>query len=69
MLTSENAGAAIFRTFFHSSPSEAMMFDPKRKVNTSYRNTGFGNFAREFVTSYEAGLKEFDSILGKVDVL
>ena len=68
MLTSENAGAAIFRTFFHSSPSEATMFDPKT-VNTSYRNTGFGNFAREFVTSYEAGLKEFDSIIGKVDVL
>jgi len=58
MLTSENAGAAIFRTFFHSFPSEATMFDPKTD-NILYRNTGFGNFAREFVTSYEAGLKEF----------
>jgi hypothetical protein len=27
--TSENAGATIFRNFFHSSPSEATMFIPK----------------------------------------
>jgi len=54
ILTSENAGATIFLTFFHSSPSEDTMFDPKT-FNTLYRNAGFGNLAREFVTSYEAG--------------
>jgi hypothetical protein len=45
-----------------------MMFDPKI-LNTSYRNTGFGNFAREFVTSYGTELKAFGSIIGRVDVL
>ena len=68
MFTSENAGAAIFLIFFHSSPSEATMFEPNI-LNTSYRNTGFGNFAREFVTSYETELKAFGSIMGTVDVL
>ena len=42
--TSENAGAAIFLYFFHSSPSEVTMFSPKT-VNTLYRDTGLGNLA------------------------
>ena len=48
--TSENAGAAIFLYFFHSSPSEAMMFFPKT-ANTRYNPKGLGNLAREVVTS------------------
>jgi hypothetical protein len=48
--TSENAGAAIFLYFFHSSPSEAMMFFPKT-ANTPYNSMGLGNLAREVVTS------------------
>jgi hypothetical protein len=57
--TSENAGAAIFRYFFHSSPSEATMFDPKID-NTAYRYSGFGNAAREAATSYRPWLKARD---------
>ena len=51
--TSENAGAAIFLYFFHSSPSEATMFGPKTDI-TLYRNTGLGNLARYVVISYGA---------------
>jgi hypothetical protein len=57
--TSENAGAAIFLYFFHSSPSEATMFAPKTD-NTSYRNTGLGNLARCVVISYKARSKTSD---------
>jgi hypothetical protein len=51
MHTSEKAGAAIFRYLFHSSPSEATIFDPKT-ASTTYSSTGLGNLAREVVTSY-----------------
>jgi hypothetical protein len=54
--TSENAGAAIFLYFFHSSPSEAIMFRPKIVI-TAYRNTGLGNLARYVVISYQARSK------------
>jgi hypothetical protein len=54
--TSENAGAAIFLYFFHSSPSEATMFGPKTDI-TLYRNTGLRNLARYVVISYEARSK------------
>ena len=43
--TSENAGAAIFLYFFHSSPSEATMFGPKT-ATILYRYMGLGNLAR-----------------------
>jgi hypothetical protein len=69
-LTSENAGAAIFRYLFHSSPSEATMFRPKIH-NAVYKPTGLGNLAREVtvVTSYERRLKTSASIVGRVDLL
>jgi len=54
--TSENAGAAIFLYFFHSTPSEATMFGPKT-FTTLYRNKGLGNLARYVVISYEARSK------------
>ena len=50
-LTSENAGADIFLYLFHSSFSEATILGPK-KDSALYCSTGFGNRARDNVTSW-----------------
>ena len=48
--TSENAGAAIFRYLFHSSPSAVTMLLPKTFENS---RKGLGNLERAVVTSYK----------------
>ena len=60
--TSENAGAAIFLYFFHSSPSEATMFAPKIATALYRRCMGLGNLARLVVISYELRSKAFNQI-------
>jgi hypothetical protein len=66
--TSENAGAAIFLNFFHSSPSEVMMFAPKT-ASILYRYTGLGNLARWVVTSYQAKVEGIGSDRLRVGIL
>jgi len=51
-LTSEKAGAHIFRYFFHSSCSEAIIFGPKKRTPL-YKWAGFGKRDLEEVTSYD----------------